>query len=89
MSLFIYTITVHRSKQIDRYRTLPLEFLYQELGFDDVTEAREFLSTNGCAFFENPNSPDNEKIFDCRHAATPLTQLLEAKLRKVQIKGAI
>jgi len=72
-----------------RYRTLPLIFIHNELAFETVEEAREFLSTNGCAYFENPNSSDQDKLFDCKPATTPLAQLLEAKLRKVQIKGAI
>jgi len=71
------------------YRTLPLIFICTELALETVEDAREFLSTNGCAFFSNPNSPDQEKIFDCKPAAAPLAQLLDEKFRKVQIKGAI
>jgi len=71
------------------YKTLPLNFIHNELAFNAIEDAREFLSTNGCAFFSNPNSPDQEKVFDCKPAAAPLTGLLEEKFRKVQIKGAI
>lgn len=71
------------------YRTLPLNFLHNELAFDTIEDAREFLTTNGCAYFTNPNGPDQEKVFDCKPAAAPLTTLLEEKFRKVQIKGAI
>jgi len=71
------------------YRTLPLNFLHNELAFDTIEDARDFLTTNRCAFFTNPNGRDQEKVFDCKSAAGPLTTLLEEKFRKVQIKGAI
>jgi hypothetical protein len=41
------------------------------------------------AQFVNPNSPDAEKILDCKAASTELPAVLEEKYRKVQIKGAI
>jgi hypothetical protein len=39
--------------------------------------------------FVNPNSPDAEKILDCKAVSTELPAVLEEKYRKVQIKGAI
>jgi hypothetical protein len=41
------------------------------------------------AHFVNPNSPDAEKILDCKAVSTELPAVLEEKYRKVQIKGAI
>ncbi|KAG0709216.1 SAC3/GANP/Nin1/mts3/eIF-3 p25 family-domain-containing protein [Suillus ampliporus] len=71
------------------YRTLSLPFIQNELGFDTVTEAREFLMTHGSAFFINPNAPDREKTVECKSAAPQLAQIYEEKYRKVGIKGAI
>jgi len=71
------------------YRTLSLPFIQSELGFETATEAREFLSTHGLAFFTNPNAPDREKTVDCKSAAPQLAQIYEEKYRKVGIKGAI
>jgi len=41
------------------------------------------------AHFINPNSPDVEKILDCKAAGVELPAVHEEKYRKVQIKGAI
>ncbi|KAG1746681.1 SAC3/GANP/Nin1/mts3/eIF-3 p25 family-domain-containing protein [Suillus paluster] len=71
------------------YRTLSLPFIQEELGFETVTEAREFLMTHGSAFFTNPNAPDREKTVECKSAAPQLAQIYEEKYRKVGIKGAI
>ena len=59
------------------------------LGFDDLSDAHNFLSDHSIALFTNPNSPDAEKILDCRNAHTKLTQVYEDKYRKVMIRGAI
>lgn len=73
----------------DRYRTLPLPFIQNELTFDTVALAREFLMEHRAATFQNPNSPDDEKVLECKPAAMPLAQVFEEKYRKVQIKGAV
>jgi SAC3 family protein LENG8/THP3 len=72
-----------------RYQRLSLTFIHQELAFDSLNHVREFLMSHRAAHFVNPNSPDAEKILDCRVASTELPAVLEEKYRKVQIKGAI
>jgi len=71
------------------YQRLSLTFIHQELAFDSLNHVREFLMSHRAAHFVNPNSPDAEKILDCRAACTELPAVLEEKYRKVQIKGAI
>ncbi|KAK0467286.1 SAC3/GANP/Nin1/mts3/eIF-3 p25 family-domain-containing protein [Desarmillaria tabescens] len=71
------------------YKTLPLSFIHNELAFDDIESAREFLTEHSSFFFTNPNSPDTEKILDCRPILPNLTQAYEEKYRKVGIRGAI
>ncbi|KAI6149778.1 SAC3/GANP/Nin1/mts3/eIF-3 p25 family-domain-containing protein [Pisolithus tinctorius] len=71
------------------YRTLSLRFLYNEMAFDSLGHAREFLAAHGVSAFTNPNSPDTEKILDCKTAFPLISQAYEEKYRKVQIKGAV
>ncbi|KAH9933307.1 SAC3/GANP/Nin1/mts3/eIF-3 p25 family-domain-containing protein [Fomitopsis serialis] len=71
------------------YRTLPLSFVQNELAFDGLAQAREFLTEHRAGIFQNPDAPDAEKILDCKPAGAPLAQVLEEKYRKVQIKGAV
>lgn len=71
------------------YISVPLVFIVNELAFENVSEALEFLSSHDCAIFTNPNHSDAEKVFDCKSASAPLARLMEEKFRKVQIKGAI
>lgn len=68
---------------------LSLSFIQNELAFDNLVATREFLTEHRAAFFQNQNSPDSEKILDCKTAGAPLTQVFEEKYRKVQIKGAV
>lgn len=72
-----------------RYRTIPLSFIQNELAFDTLIAARDFIMEHKAAFFTNPNSPDSDKVLDCKPAGTPLVQLFEEKYRKVQIRGAV
>jgi len=74
---------------IYRYQRLSLTFVHQELAFDSLNHVREFLMSHRAAHFVNPNSPDAEKILDCRAASVELPAVQEEKYRKVQIKGAI
>jgi hypothetical protein len=69
--------------------TLPLCFIHRELAFDSITQARDFLINNSAAFFTNPNSPDADRILNCKPAFPCLLQTYEEKFRKVNIKGAI
>jgi len=71
------------------YLTLPLLFIHQELAFDSITQARDFLMSHSASFFTNPNGPDIEKVFDCKPAMFQLAQAYEEKYRKVEIKGAV
>jgi len=71
------------------YHTLPLSFIQSELGFESLGHTLEFLSGHEAGIYQNPNSPDEEKVLDCKPAGAPLVQILEDKYRKVQIKGAV
>ena len=68
---------------------MPLSFVQNELAFDTLMLAREFLTENQAGIFQNPNAPDTDKVLDCKAAGTPLAQAFEGKYRKVQIKGAV
>ncbi|KAJ7257919.1 SAC3/GANP/Nin1/mts3/eIF-3 p25 family-domain-containing protein [Mycena haematopus] len=71
------------------YKSIPLSFIHQELAFDGVSQAREFLADHSAAYFTNPGSSDDQKTLDCKLAGTQLNQAFESKYRKVLIKGAI
>ncbi|KAI0794018.1 SAC3/GANP/Nin1/mts3/eIF-3 p25 family-domain-containing protein [Fomes fomentarius] len=71
------------------YRTLQLSFIQNELAFDTLEAAREFLTEHRAGFFQNPNDPDAEKVLDCKPAGAPLASVFEEKYRRVQIKGAV
>jgi hypothetical protein len=42
-----------------------------------------------CAFFTNPNSPDEQKTLDCKPVIPVLARVFEEKYRKITIKGAV
>lgn len=71
------------------YKTLSLPFIHRELAFDSLAEARDFLMNHKCAFFTNPNSPDEQKVLDCKPAVPELAKVFEEKYRKIIIKGAV
>ncbi|TFK51667.1 hypothetical protein OE88DRAFT_1698738 [Heliocybe sulcata] len=71
------------------YMKLPLSFIQNELAFDTLAQARDFLIEHKGGLFSNPNSPDQEKILDCKPAAAPLAQVYDEKYVKIRIKGAI
>jgi hypothetical protein len=71
------------------YKTLSLPFIRKELAFDNLAHAQEFLMNHQCAFFTNPNSPNDQKILDCKPAVSELTRIYEEKYRKIVIKGAV
>ncbi|KAI9464164.1 SAC3/GANP/Nin1/mts3/eIF-3 p25 family-domain-containing protein [Boletus coccyginus] len=71
------------------YRTLTLAFIRNELAFDTLLETQTYLHTHRAAVFINPNSPDREKVLDCKVASPLITQAYEEKYRKVAIKGAV
>ncbi|KAF8196723.1 SAC3/GANP/Nin1/mts3/eIF-3 p25 family-domain-containing protein [Mycena galopus ATCC 62051] len=71
------------------YKSIPLSFIHQELAFDGLEQAREFLADHSAAYFINPGSADAQKTLDCKPAGTQLNQAFESKYRKVLIKGAI
>ncbi|RDX48240.1 hypothetical protein OH76DRAFT_1440771 [Lentinus brumalis] len=71
------------------YRTLQLSFIQNELAFETLAATREFLDEHRASFFQNPNSPDTEKVLDCKPAGAPLATVFEEKYRRVQIKGAV
>ncbi|TDL23672.1 hypothetical protein BD410DRAFT_856434 [Rickenella mellea] len=71
------------------YHQVPLLFIRDELAFDNLQMACEFLTSHRISFFINPNSPDDQKTFDCKPAQAPLAQVFDEKYRKAVIKGAI
>ncbi|KAJ7090598.1 SAC3/GANP/Nin1/mts3/eIF-3 p25 family-domain-containing protein [Mycena crocata] len=71
------------------YKSIPLSFIHQELAFDSLEQAREFLADHSAAYFTDPNHPDGQKMLDCKPAGPQLTQAFDRKYRKVLIKGAI
>ncbi|KAJ7576866.1 SAC3/GANP/Nin1/mts3/eIF-3 p25 family-domain-containing protein [Mycena floridula] len=71
------------------YMTISLSHLETVLAFDSLDLAMEFLMAHDSATFTNPNSPDFDKILDCRSIAPRLAQSYEAKYRRVGIRGAI
>ncbi|TFK25588.1 hypothetical protein FA15DRAFT_590095 [Coprinopsis marcescibilis] len=71
------------------YMKIPLAFVQDELAFEELEEARTFLSTHGAAVFVDPKHPDSQKVLDCRQAHPKLQQVFDDKYRKVMIKGAI
>lgn len=68
---------------------MPLSFIQNELAFESLAAAREFLVEHRVGFFQNPNSPDADAVLDCKPASPQLAQIYEEKYRKVQIKGAV
>jgi hypothetical protein len=72
-----------------RYKTIPLAFLHKTLAFDSLEDTRSFLQEHQITTFINPNSPDIEKILDCKAAIPEINRAFEDKYRKVTIKGAI
>jgi SAC3 family protein LENG8/THP3 len=72
-----------------RYQRLSLAFILHELAFDSFSHVRDFLMAHRAAHFVNPNSPDAEKVLDCKAVSVELPAVLEEKYSRVQIKGAI
>ncbi|RDB23817.1 THP3 C2A9.11c [Hypsizygus marmoreus] len=71
------------------YRTIPLSYIQNVLGFDTLDEARILLVKHSAAFFTNPQAPDSQKVLDCKPAGPELAKAFEEKYRKILIKGAI
>ncbi|KAF8449072.1 SAC3/GANP/Nin1/mts3/eIF-3 p25 family-domain-containing protein [Boletus edulis BED1] len=71
------------------YRTLTLAFIQNELGFNTLSDTQSYLHTHRVAVFTDPNSPDREKIIDCKVVAPLIAQAYEEKYRKVAIRGAV
>jgi len=72
------------------YKTLTLPFLQKTLAFETLEDTRTFLAEHRVgSFFTNPNSPDTEKVIDCKSMSPELNVVYEEKYRKVAIKGAI
>jgi len=71
------------------YRQIPLAFIQSELAFDDLEDARKFLTDHCAALFTDPNVPDHKKVIECKMAHSKLAPVYEQKYRRVMIKGAI
>ncbi|PPQ63387.1 hypothetical protein CVT24_005652 [Panaeolus cyanescens] len=71
------------------YKTIPLTFIQKSLGFDSLDEVRTFLSGHSLAAFSNPNSPESERILDCKAIVAEVTKVYQEKYRRAMIKGAI
>jgi hypothetical protein len=63
--------------------------LKRTLAFETLDDARIFLSDHQITTYINPNSPDSEKVLDCKPAIPEINRIFEEKYRKVMIKGAI
>ncbi|KAJ7739080.1 SAC3/GANP/Nin1/mts3/eIF-3 p25 family-domain-containing protein [Mycena maculata] len=61
------------------YESIPLSFIHQELAFDSLQQAREFLADHSAASFTVPTSPDDQKTLDCEPAGAQLAQTFETK----------
>ncbi|KAG5220995.1 Cytochrome c1, heme protein [Salix suchowensis] len=75
--------------QHDRYRTLSLQFITDELAFETTDGARSFLAEHSAAFFSNPNSPDDKKVLDCRPSHPQLCKRSKASTGKSDQGGNI
>lgn len=71
------------------YKTISLSYLENELAFDSSAQLCKFLVSHASAIYANPNSPDSEKVLDCKPVIPQLAQAFEEKYRKVGIRGAI
>ncbi|KAF9054572.1 SAC3/GANP/Nin1/mts3/eIF-3 p25 family-domain-containing protein [Panaeolus papilionaceus] len=71
------------------YKTLPLSFIQNSLGFDATDDLRTFLSGHNLAVFSNPNSPESERMLDCKAIAGEVIKVYQEKYRRAIIKGAI
>ncbi|EJD48006.1 hypothetical protein AURDEDRAFT_113261 [Auricularia subglabra TFB-10046 SS5] len=72
------------------YKTMPLEFLTSELGFENAEDAHKFLSEHNAALYTTATHVAlHERSFDCKNAHPVLKAEFEAKYRKVGIKGSV
>lgn len=75
-----------------RYKTLPVTFLRQELGYEETDLAKlfSFLVAHSASTFTNPNEPaPAARILDLRNALPGLLAAQTAKYSRVGIKGSI
>lgn len=63
--------------------------MQNELAFDTLPEARDFMKDHNAAIFTNPTEPEEKFVLDCKAMNVPLNLVFEEKYRKVQIKGAV
>lgn len=61
----------------------------EELAFDSLTQARDFLDAHGGGVFANPNEPDKRRTLDCKAASPRLAQAYEEKYSRNRLKGAV
>jgi hypothetical protein len=74
-----------------RYKTLPVNYLLNELGYEDNELPRliKFLTEHSASIFTNPNAPEREFIVDLKSALPGVLQAQAAKYTKVGIKGQV
>ncbi|KAF8199140.1 SAC3/GANP/Nin1/mts3/eIF-3 p25 family-domain-containing protein [Pholiota molesta] len=89
-----HALEVQRAQAMGNYGLMvitkvTLEFLKRTLAFETLDDARIFLSDHQITTYINPNSPDSEKVLDCKPAIPEINRIFEEKYRKVMIKGAI
>jgi len=73
------------------YKTLPVNYLLNELGYEDNELPRliKFLTEHSASIFTNPNAPEREFIVDLKSALPGVLQAQAAKYTKVGIKGQV
>lgn len=83
------------------YINLPLSFIAQELGFQNLQEADKFLNGHGAAIYTTPKSGVpmagktgstgqlSSKTLDCKSTHATLMQAHDTLTRRVTIRGAI
>jgi len=71
------------------YKTLPLPFITEELGFEDHKTAHQFLTDNHAAHWSAPARDFAALVLDMTAARAPLQAKFEAKTRRIAIQGAI
>lgn len=74
-----------------RYKTLPVNYLLKELGYEDNELPRliKFITEHSASIFTNPNAPERDFIVDVRSALPGVLQAQAAKYTKVGIKGQV
>jgi len=91
MDLFIPSCRIQALMIMCRaYQKVSLQFVHDELAFEEtLDETHNFLVSNGCAYYTNPNVQKTERIIDVKLAGPACALAWEEKYSRVAIKGRI